>query len=190
MTAFTANFAYTYPVTTDRPCDSALYLAQLAKDVDGDLGFLRDEFARFTAGPLAIVSTSTAQTLTTSQSNPSFTTVEVDTWNMVDLARDSRLIYIPDDVPGRYAIGGYVRVASIGGTNAAFQFNVRGTGTDRGSNADAGNTPLSVFAYHSWVTPSFIADPVYLQLFWTGTNVASTASVTEAVMWAYWVRDI
>lgn len=195
MSTVTPNRGYLYPQISDRPQDTAGYLATLAKQVDADVTVIDALLARERDFPMAVISTKVAQTLSTVTTSLNhvlrFDTVEEDNFGMVDLSRDARSILVPDNRPGFYLVGGYALAASPGGSAAAILLDVGGVtggwGTDVGS---AAPEPVHVETVMRFQTPTFTDDPIFLEVFWTGTGVATSLTVNSARMFAFWVRDI
>lgn len=194
MTAQTANRKYTYPITSDRPQDAPLTLAQMVTtQLEPDLLYLDNEYKRFARFPLAMVEyNGGGQRIDQSTSIP-FDTVLEDTWgSMVNLGKDPTLITSPPEVPpGLYLLGAYARFTNAGGTGAGAATTLQMSSTwfynGFGSNNWETDGGMTVWGYgessatslcKAYVTPTF-----------TGTNANNYITCTYARMWMIWFAD-
>lgn len=188
MTAQTTNRKYDYPITTDRPQDSPLTIAQSVAKFEADLLYLDSEYRRFDKFPLAIVETTAPQVRTGNTDDAiKWDAVVVDTWGMVNLGKAPTLVTSPKDVPGWYLMGGILLAGAING-DAQLTMLFQGTNGDSTAWVLANDTDAAINGW-GWQATNGTYPVVSSMTPMSNGPTGTTVTVKYARMWMFWIRD-
>lgn len=189
MSATTINRRYEYPIATDRPGDTALFTSRAVAAMDADLLYLDSEYKRFERYPFALIERNVPYSLDihTGSTPVTFDTVIEDTWGMVDLAKAPTVISIPPDVPGYYAVGGWIACGGINTVDLRVYMTAGGWGGQDSNQPDGNDTDQGI---NGWGVVMSGTDASTVNLTVTTNLVGTFLSISSARLWLYWVRDL
>lgn len=198
MPGTTSTQGLIYPVKTDRLRELPAQQQSLAFQLENRWNSHQYDLDRASQRPGAAVAATVAQTVTTFGGAPDaevirWDTVLFDTAGFVDLALDNRGIDT-SGVAGYFTVGCWVSHGQIGGTNPVITLTL-----DAASSLMAGscwdNSPGVV---NTTLAQSVCGldqrelgdDTLFAKMGASGSGIASTLVVHEAIMWCYWERDL
>lgn len=190
MTAFTSNRNYPYPQDSDRPCDGADALADLALAVDDDMNALWSDVVRLNEVPFCALAAVEDQELTIASNVLTFTLALGDQYGMSNLENDARQIIVPEDYPGVYQCGVWIQLSTPPANS--YSYVTCNFGTEQYSQGEQvgpfGTEYLNLWQPIRFDAPGpFDADPIFVEVWWAGPT--NTLVVQAAFLWVIWERD-
>lgn len=199
MPGTTSTQGLIYPVKTDRLRELPAQQQRLAFQLENRWQSHEFDLDRVRVRPAAAVAATVQQTVTTFGGSPDadvilWDTVLFDTAGFVDLSLDTRGINT-SGVAGYFSIGCWVSHGGIGGSTPVTSLNLEtaATGALRSSIWDNNpGSPMSTFGQSVVALDprDLVEDILYARMGASGTSIASTVVVFEAIMWAFWERDL
>jgi hypothetical protein len=188
MPGTTTTQGLIYPVKTDRLRELPAQQRSLAFQLEN----------RWNSPAVAVAAT-VAQTLTMTGGPPDadtirWDTVLFDTAGFADLATDTRGIDT-SGVGGYFSVGVWVSHGTIGGSQPVTTLSLETASPPSMTNSIWDNSPgVAQTTFGQSVVGIDLRDLeediLYARLAGSGSGIASTITVHEAVMWAFWERDL
>lgn len=178
----TTNFGLSYPDGTDRPCEGAEQIQQLAQDYDAAVQSLVADARNVRNVPMARARWNGGSTTLAASAPLKADTVEIDTGGFLDLASFPDRITFP--VAGRYVVG-------AGANVTAHQANGYGTlsmsggpalGTARWEERTSGDFQPAVWGECTAAAGTY-------QQFLLAASDAAAYTVTDMWFWAFWIGE-
>lgn len=189
MPGTTATQNLTYPTSGDKVRDQGLYIETLAKQVEARLNSHDADLLRSQIPPFALIEAGSNGYLWGNELV--FNRVLVDTDGMVDLSKDARRINLTRT--GWWNVGVHLQIGASGCNPGFVTVYVDGTDTsgvpiqqDQRENLQA----YSAVTSEGDVQANILGCDIFAYVQRSGTNCASSFTLTKARMWAYWVRDL